>query len=439
MSRSTFFCATSAGALAAVAVAGQRVGLALTVVLLLVLAVGAHCAQPARERSVLLAIGLGLAAQPVLRDAGWVMAVDVPALVATTGALVVTPHRWPAVARAAVAPLHLPLGFRAVAAHLATRGTVAAGRSWWPVLRGVGLAALGLIAFGLLFTAADTAFADLAHGALDVRLDVGRLLWRAALGLGVLGVAGAVAAVRPPGPWVARAPRAPGVVELRIALTALVALFVVFVVVQLRVLFGGAGYVRETTGLGLGEYARQGFGEMLAVIALTLAVVAVAARRRDAIVRGLLAALCALCLVILVSAHHRLALVIDAYGLTRARVCGGAVLPCLAAVLLLVLIAGARPTVARVAPRIAMTGTLAAVLAFSLSNPDRRIAERAVEQQARTGEVDAAMLGTLSADALPALRRLREPGGRGVVAAVVSRLTRRDGPAGFNLSRARSR
>lgn len=99
---------------------------------------------------------------------------------------------------------------------------------------------------------------------------------------------------------------APGVTELRIALGALVALFGLFVAVQLRVLFGGAGYVADTTGLGLGEYARQGFAQMLMVAALTLAVVGVAARRTDRVVRALLGALCALCLLVLVSARYRL-------------------------------------------------------------------------------------------------------------------------------------
>ena len=58
-------------------------------------------------------------------------------------------------------------------------------------------------------------------------------------------------------------------------------LFALFVAVQLRVLFGGAAYVQRTTGLGYGEYARQGFVQLLAVAALTLTVIGVAARRRD--------------------------------------------------------------------------------------------------------------------------------------------------------------
>ena len=96
-----------------------------------------------------------------------------------------------------------------------------------------------------------------------------------------------------------------------------------FVAVQLRVLFGGAGYVRATTGLGYGEYARHGFVELLLVASLTLAVIAVAAARsRDRVVRALLGVLCVLTLVVMASAQHRLDLVEDAYGATRVRYAG---------------------------------------------------------------------------------------------------------------------
>ena len=75
-----------------------------------------------------------------------------------------------------------------------------------------------------------------------------------------------------------------------------------------------------------------------------------------------------------------------------------------------------------------MALTAAAVLAFAVSNPDRRIAER--NRSART--VDERLLRSLSADAAPALpchvtlrlrRELAEP----------------DGLAGLNLARARAR
>jgi hypothetical protein len=173
--------------------------------------------------------------------------------------------------------------------------------------------------------------------------------------------------------------------------------------------------------------------------ALTLGVIAVAARRRDRAVRGLLGALCVLTFVVLWSAHHRLGLVEDAYGFTRVRYAGHAIVAWLAAVFGLVLAAGCSPVIARRLPRIATTMTLAAVLAFSLSDPDARIAQRAVDRAAGGGAVDTGYLAGLSADALPALERLPAREREMVVPALRARLARPDGVAGFNLSRARAR
>src|SRR5690606_21188665 len=59
---------------------------------------------------------------------------------------------------------------------------------------------------------------------------------------------------------------------------ALDAMVLLFVLVQLGALVGGHAYVRQTAGLSYAEYARQGFGQLLAATALTLVVVGVAAR-----------------------------------------------------------------------------------------------------------------------------------------------------------------
>ena len=440
MPRHTHVCAIAAGLFAAVGVADNRIGLALAVSLLLVVAAAAFVAPLGANRAMLVAIGAALAFAPALRDAGWVVAVDVVATLAAAGALVTAPRTWRAVARALAAPLRLIAGATLVGRATAELVPNPGGRAWGPLLRGVVLATVLLSVFGALFVTADAAFADLADQTFGVQVDAGALLWRLLLGATATAVAGALvvaarrrSSVPEPQGW------APGVLELRIALGALVALFVAFVVVQMQVLFGGPGYVQRTTGLGLGEYARQGFTQMLLVAALTLGVVAVAARRRDPVVKGLLAALCLLCLVVLVSAQHRLGLVVDAYGLTRVRVAGEAILPWLAGLLVLVLAAGAHPWVERRATVVAVTGTLAATLAFSLSNPDGRIAGRAVERHAATGQLDVDYLAGLSADAIPAVRRLPEPVRGTALERLEFNLERPDGLAGLNASRARAR
>ena len=112
-----------------------------------------------------------------------------------------------------------------------------------------------------------------------------------------------------------------GRTEWLLALGALNLLFAAFVAVQLAVLFGGDGYVLKTAGVTYAEYAREGFAQLVVVGVLTLAVVAAALRwartGADArLLRALLASLCALTLVVLASALHRLSLYEEAFGFT---------------------------------------------------------------------------------------------------------------------------
>ena len=442
LSTSALACAVAAAVLAAIAVAGERPGLGLTLALLLAIAAGLRAAR--RPVSpILAALAVALALQPVLRDAGWVVAAAVGAALVAAAAAVGGAVAWPAVRRALVAPLRLDAG-TVLAARAAAR-LLGSGRprgQLWPVLRGTGLALVLTATFGVLFATADSAFADVLGQTFPDDLDAADLLWRLVLGVVFLAVGGALAragAPRQPGIGTRAARRVPGRTELVIALGALVALFATFVAVQLRVLFGGAAYVQATTGLGYGDYARQGFGLLLVVAALTLAVIAIAARRRDRTVRALLGALCVLTLVVLLSAHHRLDLVEQAYGFTRVRYAGHAVVAWLAALFALVLAAGASPALARRLPQLATTLSLAGVLAFSLSNPDGRIAERAVDRAASGRPLDTAYLAGLSADALPALEALPARQRALVVADLRARLRRPDGFGGLNVARARAR
>jgi len=440
LSKPALACALAAAVLAACAVAEQRVGLALAVVLLLIAAGGAVGAA-GRPSPLLMALAVALAVQPMLRDAGWVVAIDLVAALVGGAAAVARPGRWAAVARTLVAPFRLLAGSAAVVRALGALRPDTREERLEPVARGVALALALTGVFGVLFATADSAFADLAGNTLDLHLDSGELLWRGVLALAVLAVAGAVcrAGTAP----VAGAGEQPrwllGRTELLVALSAVVALFAAFVAVQLRVLFGGAGYVRATTGLGYGEYARHGFVQLLLVATLTLGVIAVAARSRDRAVRALLGVLCVLTLVVLASAQHRLDLVEDAYGGTRVRLAGHAIVLWTAAVFALVLAAGPWPALARRLPQVVTALSLASVLAFSLLNPDGRIARTAVDRAATGRPIDAAYLGGLSADALPTLRELRAPEREDIVSRVRARLDSPDGLAGANLARARAR
>jgi hypothetical protein len=387
------------------------------------------------------ALAVVLAIQPVVRDAGWVVSADVAAALAAVAVVVTAPSTWPRLLHALSVPLRLIGGTALIGGAGRAMVPDVPRRHLPPVARGFAIGLVLIAVFGGLFVTADKAFADVVDNTLAVGFDANQLVWRAVLAALFVGVAGALAsaAIADDAQDNDSTKNALGAIELRIALSAVVALFAAFVVVQLHVLFGGAAYVQKTTGLGYGEYARQGFVQLLVVAGLTLAVVGVAARRRDPVVRGLLAALCVLTLVVLVSAYHRLALVEDAYGLTRVRYAGDAVVAWLVVVFGLVLAAGANRGVARRMPRVVALVTLVGALAFSLSNPDGRIARSALDRAQSGKPIDPNYLADLSADALPALEDLPEPERDAVVQAVRSRLARPDGIAGLNLSRARAR
>jgi len=181
------------------------------------------------------------------------------------------------------------------------------------------------------------------------------------------------------------------------ALGALVAQIATSVAVQAAALFGGDAFVRRTAGLTYAEYARSGFALLLAVAALTLGVVAAAARwaRAD---RWLLGALCLLTVVILASAWHRLDLYTEAYGATRAREFAVWCIVWLAGLFALVLAlrGGAR------LPRAVVTWSAVLGMAFGLSNPEARVAAGATDPTYRT---------TLGDDAAGALGRCVDRGG----------------------------
>jgi hypothetical protein len=340
-----------------------------------------------------------------------------------------------------------------VAAALLGSLAAAGGAAWWPLvagfgrvtrldrgleliarslptrphrapLVGAGLAAGLLAVFVPLFATADAAFAHLL-GEVVPQLDhpAGRVAaWAAvaAVGGGLLW-AGRAEPVAP----VPSAQARLGRVESAVPLIALVVLFAAFVALQVSTLYGNHEYVLRTAGLTYAEYAREGFAQLLVAAALTLALVAAAARWAPGN-RLLLGALCLLTLVVLASALKRLGLYMDAFGFTRARLTAEATILWLGGVFALIVIAGALRRAAWL-PRATLALSAAALLAFAISNPDRRIAERNIERFNETGRLDAAVLKGLSADAAPALT------------CNLATRPQADGPVSLNLARAEAR
>jgi hypothetical protein len=377
-----FLACTGAAALAAAALLpGAPLGIAVPVVAALVAAAIGRRPWP-----------LALAAAPVLRDAGWVVALDLGAAVLLTSIVLAGGETLGQIARGAAAFLtRLPAVPKLV--------TLPNGlRSLGPAAFGTALGGVLVVPFGLLFSSADGAFAQLLQDALPAPgLLPGRTV---ALVTVAVAAAGFHAAARGGAP--SRGPAAEfGLdrLETSIALGLLNALFLLFVAVQLAVLFGGRDHVLGTAHLSYAEYARSGFWQLLVVAALTLAVIA-AARRWARPHPLLLALLAALCLVVVASSLRRMGVYEDVYGFTRLRISVQAIDLWLAGLLLLALTPG------RLAPRAAVAWTGIALAAFTLANPDRLIARHNVGRFQATGRIDTGYLRTLSADARPELRQL---------------------------------
>lgn len=351
-------------------------------------------------------LGLALAGTAALRDARWVVAIDLVGAFALAVLVRVRASTWREAARA-VTDL---FPFACYAPWAVTKPVAEAVRArergrLAPVLRGGALAGVLALVFGTLFATADRAFAQIAGDVLDHGWSLSKLPERTGAFLATVMLVGGLlllpgTAPEQPAGAPARRLRRP---EWAIPLGTLVAVFAAFVAVQASVLFGGSRHLLATAGLTYAEYARSGFFQLLAVAALTLAVVAVAVRwvpEEDwAGLRVLLGALCGLTLVILASAWRRLELYQEAFGATRLRLSVEATIVWLAVVFLLVLAAGIRMRGGWLLRATVLTAA-AGLLAFTVSNPDARIARRTA---------DPAYLATLSADAAPVLGCLPSP------------------------------
>ncbi|MET8362472.1 DUF4173 domain-containing protein [Micromonospora sp. NPDC005194] len=360
---------------------------------------------------------VALIAVGTVRAAGWLFVLCLLAA-AVTATLAVTGGRTPFGMLLAVA---LPPAATVRALPWAVRGlhrTRSSGPGIGRIVTSLAISVGLLTLFGLLFSSADAVFADLLAGLLPDISPGGVVGWVVRLGLIGLGLLGGAYLVsRPPDLDSLRAKPGRPVhrLEWALPLVLLDALFAAFVLVQLTVFFGGAGHVLRTAGLTYAEYARSGFWQLLAVTALTLLVIAVAARRAPKatgadrlLVRVLLGVLTALSLVVVASSLYRMQVYADAYGVTRLRLFVATVELSLGVLFVLVGVAVARLR-ADWLPRLVIGTAVLALLGLALVNPDRLIADRNVDRYLETGRLDLTYLSGLSADAVPALARLPEP------------------------------
>ena len=202
-----------------------------------------------------------------------------------------------------------------------------------------------------------------------------------------------------------------GAIEISIVLGLINLLFLGFVLVQLPYLFGGMDLVQNTPDFKLAEYARRGFGELIAVAALVLPILLAShwLLRRDApvnekIYRILAGMNIALLFVIMISATQRLLLLTGnlGYGLTTVRFYPMVLMIWLALVFVwfaLTVLRGAREQFAWGA----LWSAFFVVGTLHVLNPDDFIIRTNVQLMREGRHFDANYAANLSDDAVPAL------------------------------------
>jgi hypothetical protein len=294
-----------------------------------------------------------------------------------------------------------------------------------PVLRGLLLAIPVLLVFSVLLASADLIFAERIRQLFGPEFlrTLGRWLGHGSVSLVVgFALAGGLAyTVRHrKDDWVdalssLRLPHLPGITEATVVIAAVNILFFLFVLIQIPYLFGGQ--VNVVPGkFTYAEYARRGFGELVAVAILVLGLLVLLrglvrreSRGEKLAFNAPATVLLGLTCVLLASAFKRLLLYEQAYGFTEMRIYPHVFMVWLAILL------GWFAVCLWLRRDLLAVGVLVAALGFvgtlDVLNPDGLIVRenlqmaeaRQLEPGPRERFVDAQYFEGLSADAVPAL------------------------------------
>lgn len=204
--------------------------------------------------------------------------------------------------------------------------------------------------------------------------------------------------------------RSPGLpfASASVGLYGLVVLLTLFLGTQLGVLFGGAEYLRNTAGLTVAEYARDGFFQLVVVAGIVLATLVAAdwlvAREEEAVrrYRAVGTVLVGLVAALLVSAAARMWLYVANFGLTVDRVLAAAIMCWVLAAIVTFTATMLRGRTDRFAPALLFV-TIGWVATLNVANPEAIVVRTNLARAAAGASFDAAYHAQLSADALPAL------------------------------------
>lgn len=299
-----------------------------------------------------------------------------------------------------------------------TGGNNPARKNFWPVVRGILIALPILVIFASLLASADLVFAQ----KLDTFISLFKLerlpetilrLFIILVGAFLLAGVFLHAALSSRDEKLAGAdrPLVPpflGMTETGIILGSLAVLFSLFVVVQFQYFFGGQANI-HLDGFTYAEYARKGFGELVAVAAFSLLLLlglSSLTRRSTAAQRNLFSTLGILLVVLvgvmLVSAFQRLILYENAYGFTRSRTYTHVFMIWLALLLAVVVVLEVLHQ-ERTFTLAAFLALLGFVASLSLINVDGYIASRNIQRASQGQDLDVPYLASLSSDAIPDL------------------------------------
>jgi hypothetical protein len=322
-------------------------------------------------------------------------------------------------------------------------------------LGGALLALVPLVVFGALFISADEVFATIVGDfiRIDLQAFAGHLAGTAVLTwltcgylVGVssgtrLEVVRRLQSARP----------TLGIAQVATALGLVDLLFLGFVIVQFRYLFGGGAWVEVTPGLTYAAYARAGFFQLAAAVALAIpwllvthALLGDRSLKVHQVFNAFAGVHLLLLLAIVASAIQRMLAYQTAYGLTEERVVVTAVLVWLTVVVLwfgATVFSGRRD-------RFAFGGLVTAFVlvgALQFINPAGLVTRHNLDRIADLGEVDVEYLGSLGSDAAPLLLARLDELSDEEQCLVASRLLSQWGPErpgewrSFNWSESRAR
>ena len=287
----------------------------------------------------------------------------------------------------------------------------------WPIVRGTLLAIPVLLVFAALFSSADLIFEQRLNDLLT-NLNIEKLIEYIFRGAYILIIAYSLVGIIKHAESKSQNEKLIGIgkpivapflgfTEASIILGSVLLLFSGFVIIQFQYLFFGQTNI-TLTGFTYSEYARRGFGELVAVAVFSLILLQSlsAITKRDTnkkkIFSGLVIGLVILVIIILISSFQRLFLYESAYGFSRLRTYSHVFMIWLGILLVAVVTIEVLKR-QRAFANIALLALMGFTASLNLLNVDTFIAIQNINRAIRGRELDISYLSTLSSDVVPTL------------------------------------